>query len=682
MSIFSSLNEAQQQAASHIDGALLILAGAGSGKTKTITTRLAYLIGEVGIHPSNTLTLTFTNKAAYTMRNRAFALLKNNTNYQPLLCTFHRFGLLFLKLHIEKLGFANNFKVIDSDDSKKIVKDLIDSELKISPSLACDAISNFKNSLLTVDDAYNMLDENKKYIELGDVKIENEKLVKIYKLYQDSLKKYAFLDFDDLLLLSYELLKKDESFAKEQSRLYNYITVDEYQDTNTLQLEILKLLCKEHSNLCVVGDDDQSIYSWRGARIENILNFSKDFKDAKIIKLEHNYRSSAKILAAANALISHNTQRHGKTLISTKEEGEDIRLLSFDDDRSEAFEIAQLVKKELALGTRASEIAILYRRNILSSLIDNEFRKQKISYKVLSGIKFHERMEIKDAISYLRFISNTDDDYSFLRIINKPKRGLGKAFIAKLQHHASLNKSSLFEAISYCVQNRLFTDELCKKLENFASSILSLQACELSSIIDGLESVFALSSSYDEDYKKENLKLLYNEMKAAIAKNNYTSLNDLLSDFSLQSEQDAMSDDENCVYLMSVHASKGLEFDVVFIIGLENGNFPIHTSNEEERRLAYVAITRAKKKLYLSRVEYRSAKSAMVEAPSIFLDELALKADVNKGDFKKGDLVKHKIFGIGRVLNVTKENAAQECKLDISFGGIQRSILSSFVTRI
>ena len=319
MNLFDGLNERQREAASHIDGALLILAGAGSGKTKTITTRLAYLIDEVGISPNNTLTLTFTNKAAHTMKKRALSMMRSS--YSPLLCTFHKFALLFLKLHIDKLGLQNAFKVIDADDSKKIIKELLSPEVKLSPYQAADMISNFKNSLISVEKAYEHLEKN------TNPNLFKNEYIKLYKLYQESLKKYSYLDFDDLLLMSYELLKSDGRFASEQSKLYQYITVDEYQDTNSLQYEILKLLCKEHSNLCVVGDDDQSIYSWRGARIENILNFTDDFKDAKIVKLEHNYRSSAKILDAANKLISNNTKRLGKILIPTKDKGDDIIFL-------------------------------------------------------------------------------------------------------------------------------------------------------------------------------------------------------------------------------------------------------------------------------------------------------------------------------------------------------------------
>ncbi|WP_297193150.1 UvrD-helicase domain-containing protein [uncultured Campylobacter sp.] len=675
MNLFDGLNERQREAASHIDGALLILAGAGSGKTKTITTRLAYLIDEVGISPNNTLTLTFTNKAAHTMKKRALSMMRSS--YSPLLCTFHKFALLFLKLHIDKLGLQNAFKVIDADDSKKIIKELLSPEVKLSPYQAADMISNFKNSLISVEKAYEHLEKN------TNPNLFKNEYIKLYKLYQESLKKYSYLDFDDLLLMSYELLKSDGRFASEQSKLYQYITVDEYQDTNSLQYEILKLLCKEHSNLCVVGDDDQSIYSWRGARIENILNFTDDFKDAKIVKLEHNYRSSAKILDAANKLISNNTKRLGKILIPTKDKGDDIIFLKNENDKDEAAEIVRLIRREVKNGTKLNEIAVLYRRNSLSSILDNELRKEKIPYKILSGLKFHERLEIKDAVAYLRLISNTNDDFSFKRIINVPKRGLGKAFVSKLEHYAKINKISLFDSIFYCLENGIFSKEISARISEFALSILDLQKSNLSDIIKSLEDVFALSSVYDEDYKQENLQLLYKEFQDSIKRNSYKDLNDLLSDFSLQGEQDNINENEDCVYLMSVHASKGLEFDVVFVIGLENGNFPISLDNEEERRLAYVAITRAKKKLFLSTASTRNVRTSVIEGSSVFLEELNLLDEKihNNTNFKKGDLVQHKIFGIGRILDLRKEG--KDIRLDIIFGGITRNnILSDALKKI
>lgn len=675
MNLFDGLNERQREAASHIDGALLILAGAGSGKTKTITTRLAYLIDEVGISPNNTLTLTFTNKAAHTMKKRALSMMRSS--YSPLLCTFHKFALLFLKLHIDKLGLQNAFKVIDADDSKKIIKELLSPEVKLSPYQAADMISNFKNSLISVEKAYEHLEKN------TNPNLFKNEYIKLYKLYQESLKKYSYLDFDDLLLMSYELFKSDGRFASEQSKLYQYITVDEYQDTNSLQYEILKLLCKEHSNLCVVGDDDQSIYSWRGARIENILNFTDDFKDAKIVKLEHNYRSSAKILDAANKLISNNTKRLGKILIPTKDKGDDIIFLKNENDKDEAAEIVRLIRREVKNGTKLNEIAVLYRRNSLSSILDNELRKEKIPYKILSGLKFHERLEIKDAVAYLRLISNTNDDFSFKRIINVPKRGLGKAFVSKLEHYAKINKISLFDSIFYCLENGIFSKEISARISEFALSILDLQKSNLSDIIKSLEDVFALSSVYDEDYKQENLQLLYKEFQDSIKRNSYKDLNDLLSDFSLQGEQDNINENEDCVYLMSVHASKGLEFDVVFVIGLENGNFPISLDNEEERRLAYVAITRAKKKLFLSTASTRNVRTSVIEGSSVFLEELNLLDEKihNNTNFKKGDLVQHKIFGIGRILDLRKEG--KDIRLDIIFGGITRNnILSDALKKI
>uniref|UniRef100_UPI0005B44707 ATP-dependent helicase n=2 Tax=Campylobacteraceae TaxID=72294 RepID=UPI0005B44707 len=441
MNLFTGLNESQKEAASHIDGPMLILAGAGSGKTKTITTRLAYMIGEVGIPAINTLTLTFTNKAASVMKNRALSLLNSSEN--PLLCTFHKFGLLFLKLHIERLGRKNNFIIIDNDDSKKILKELINDD-KTSPHQILQFISHFKNESKSVQDVFNDLEL------LKDNEIKHQALQKIaiyYQNYQEYLLKHNFVDFDDLLLLTNILLENDQNFAKEQSSFYRYITVDEYQDTNALQYKILKNLCCVHENICVVGDDDQSIYSWRGAKIENILNFQSEFSNVKLVKLEQNYRSVGMILKAANNLISHNKKRLGKTLLCTKDEGEDIQILSSDNEKIESALVAKKIKELLNSGIYAGEIAVLFRINALSRSIEEAFMKEKIPYKLLSGMRFYERLEIKDLICYLRILINPNDDLSFKRIINRPKRSIGEKALQNLEDYAQKRKISLFEAL-------------------------------------------------------------------------------------------------------------------------------------------------------------------------------------------------------------------------------------------
>lgn len=684
MNLFTGLNESQKEAASHIDGPMLILAGAGSGKTKTITTRLAYMIGEVGIPAINTLTLTFTNKAASVMKNRALSLLNSNEN--PLLCTFHKFGLLFLKLHIERLGRKNNFIIIDNDDSKKILKELINDD-KTSPHQILQFISHFKNESKSVQDIFNDLEL------LKDNEIKHQALQKIaiyYQNYQEYLLKHNFVDFDDLLLLTNTLLENDQNFAKDQSSFYRYITVDEYQDTNALQYKILKNLCCVHENICVVGDDDQSIYSWRGAKIENILNFQSEFSNVKLVKLEQNYRSVGMILKAANNLISHNKKRLGKTLLCTKDEGEDIQILNSDNEKIESALVAKKIKELLNTGIYAGEIAVLFRINALSRSIEEAFMKEKIPYKLLSGMRFYERLEIKDLICYLRILINPNDDLSFKRIINRPKRSIGEKALQNLEDYAQKRKISLFEAL--CESDGGVGIFSLKKAQNeakkFMQNIYKLREySDLKKMIENFEELFALKEFYalqeDGDERVLNIDEFYASIKEKIKEEPQTTLEDILSEISLLSDQDGIEGE--CVYLMSVHASKGLEFDHVFIVGLEEGFFPLNESDiEEERRLAYVAITRAKKCLSLSIAKSRFYRGSRTELDSSrFLEEsqLTKKISINKTKqgYHKGDLVKHKIFGIGRVISVNK--SAKEEKLTINFGGIERIIMASFVEK-
>ncbi|EPV5182517.1 ATP-dependent helicase [Campylobacter coli] len=684
MNLFTGLNESQKEAASHIDGPMLILAGAGSGKTKTITTRLAYMIGEVGIPAINTLTLTFTNKAASVMKNRALSLLNSNEN--PLLCTFHKFGLLFLKLHIERLGRKNNFIIIDNDDSKKILKELINDD-KTSPHQILQFISHFKNESKSVQDIFNDLEL------LKDNEIKHQALQKIaiyYQNYQEYLLKHNFVDFDDLLFLTNTLLENDQNFAKEQSSFYRYITVDEYQDTNALQYKILKNLCCVHENICVVGDDDQSIYSWRGAKIENILNFQSEFSNVKLVKLEQNYRSVGMILKAANNLISHNKKRLGKTLLCTKDEGEDIQILNSDNEKIESALVTKKIKELLNAGIYAGEIAVLFRINALSRSIEEAFMKEKIPYKLLSGMRFYERLEIKDLICYLRILINPNDDLSFKRIINRPKRSIGEKALQNLEDYAQKRKISLFEAL--CESDGGVGIFSLKKAQNeakkFMQNIYKLREySDLKKMIENFEELFALKEFYalqeDGDERVLNIDEFYASIKEKIKEEPQTTLEDILSEISLLSDQDGIEGE--CVCLMSVHASKGLEFDHVFIVGLEEGFFPLNESDiEEERRLAYVAITRAKKCLSLSIAKSRFYRGSRTELDSSrFLEEsqLTKKISINKTEqgYHKGDLVKHKIFGIGRVISVNK--SAKEEKLTINFGGIERIIMASFVEK-
>ncbi|MCZ6169388.1 ATP-dependent helicase [Campylobacter ureolyticus] len=682
-SILQGLNEEQKKAATHIDGAMLILAGAGSGKTKTITSRLAYLISQ-GIPANSTLTLTFTNKAALEMRNRALNLInQTKLDAYPLLCTFHKFGLLFLKFYMSELKRKNNFVIIDTDDKKKIIKKF---QSDLSTSVLANEISKMKNSLVSVEDALNnstlINDYAKK--ESGFY----QKVAKVYKEYEDTLKNENLVDFDDLLGLPYKILAKNRTLCEEISQKYRYIMVDEYQDTNELQFKLLERLCLMHENLCVVGDDDQSIYGWRGARVENILNFKDQFKNVTLIKLENNYRSTQNILNTANNLIDCNQNRLGKKLIGTKEKGEEVNLMESEDENYETNKISNAIKKLINSGEELKNIAVLYRVNALSRALEDGLTKARIPYKMVGGMKFYERAEIKDMISYIRLILNPNDDFSLRRIINRPKRGVGAASLTKLEDIAKDQNLPLFEILNN-------TSNLGKKsqlmLTQLYEDILELKEKDnFYDIINELDETFKLKEFYKElpegDDKIANIDEFLAMLKDALVNEPNFDLEEFLNELSLQSEQDNISEDG--ISIMSVHASKGLEFNHLFVIGMEEGFFPLigdHTDIEEERRLAYVAITRAKKTLTLSYSNSRFYKGKRQNLDkSRFLSEAGLCESAlvfeKSTNFKKGDLVKHKLFGIGRVTNVGEYK--NELKLSINFGGIHRDIISSFVEKV
>nr|WP_315009854.1 UvrD-helicase domain-containing protein [uncultured Campylobacter sp.] len=679
--ILEGLNPAQREAASHVDGAMLILAGAGSGKTKTITARLAYLLS-IGVPPGNTLTLTFTNKAAAEMRSRALNLISGlNLSGVPLLCTFHKFGLLFLKFHISELGRSANFQVIDTDDKKKIIKGF---EINLPTSLLAAKISTYKNSLIGPKDIDELL------------KGEDDELSRMYsgfyahcadayKRYEEYLAANNLVDFDDLLILPYKILSANERLCDEISRRYAYITVDEYQDTNDIQFKLLQKLCTAHENFVVVGDDDQSIYGWRGARIENILNFKDQFSKVKFIKLEQNYRSTDEILNAANELISHNKNRLGKSLTSMNGGGEKIEILHSDEESIEAAKIAEAIKKLLSSGVAPSQIAVLYRVNALSRALEEGLNRAKIPYKMVGGVKFYERAEIKDTIAYLRLVNDEHDDFSMRRIINVPKRGIGKVSLAKLEELSRLRLISLFDAFSE--PDAGLSAKAAQALAELKSGITSISAlADTIKKIDALEPAFGLKAYYaslpDGADRVANIDEFLAMLKDEASNKPDFDLAEFLNELSLLSDQDAIMGD--AINIMSVHASKGLEFEHLFVIGLEEGFFPLlGDSNdiEEERRLAYVAITRAKRTLTLSFAASRfyRGKRERLDA-SRFIAEAGLVAKEppreQSSGFSKGELIKHKLFGIGQITAVNGD------RLTINFGGISRVIMSNFVEKI
>lgn len=677
MRFLEGLNSQQREAVEHIDGPLLLLAGAGSGKTKTLISRLAYLIGAVGIDPSSILCLTFTNKASAEMRERAIALLKEEgigVENSPLLCTFHKFGLLFLKRYISYLQRESNFVLIDSDDAKKIIKSF---ESKIAPSILLSAISSYKNATLS---AYEVLQN----VSDG----EERKIAKVYESYQEYLKRNNLVDFDDLLYLIYLILEQNPTLAQNISKKYAYIMVDEYQDTNPLQYKILKLLTCTHQNLCVVGDDDQSIYGWRGADIRNILEFTQDFLDAKMIKLEQNYRSTPEILRIANALIEKNSQRLGKVLEPMLENGKEVEVSSYESDRAEMQAIS---KKILALhdeGVGYENIAILYRLNGMARGVEDGLLKARIPYKMIGTMRFYERAEVKDVISYLRLMVNINDDFSLLRVLNRPKRGFGKTSEEKLLSGAKGRKIKEFFSnegeCKACVGEKNY-----RILKEFFTLITELKNALMHSF-ERFEDFFTqkidILSEYplaEREERGSNLKELFASLKEELKEQK--SLEDYLNELSLSSDAD--KEVARSVSCMSVHLSKGLEFDYVFVIGCENGFFPLLAESgdvEEERRLGYVAFTRAKKELHLSYTHtryYRGKPSSL--PPSRFLYETNLIQDtqaipsLGAEVMGAGAMVKHKIFGVGRVLEVSGKG--KEMKVRVSFGGNERVILASFL---
>jgi DNA helicase-2/ATP-dependent DNA helicase PcrA len=679
--LFDGLNDAQRAAVEQIDGPVLILAGAGSGKTKTITSRLAYLLDSVGVPSSATLTLTFTNKAAKEMRERAMKLITQNT-YPPLLCTFHKFGLLFLKFHIHLLGRSNSFVVIDTDDKKKILKKI---NTELPTALVASEISRYKNSLIDPQEAY------------AQAELTNYKhIAKIYEEYQLYLVDNNLVDFDDLLCLTYKLLEENSDLCTQTSQKYQYIMIDEYQDTNELQLRLLQKLCSSHNNLCVVGDDDQSIYGWRGAHVRNILEFDQDFPNTTVVKLEHNYRSTQPILTVANALIEHNRSRLSKTLIATKSGGDDVQTFTSHDETEESKKVAASISKLLNSGVNASEIAVLYRINALSRSLEEGLNREGVAYKLVGGLRFYDRAEVKDLISYLRVITNVHDNFSLKRIINKPKRGLGKATIEKLELSAMEAGKSIFEFIDTLSDSEL--EGLARKksvleLRHFIHEINELRTIaddQMYYFIDQLEERFKLKDTLkglpDEADKISNVDEFYGLFRDYVKQNPDATLPEFLNDITLQSDQDQVEGES--IYIMSIHASKGLEFEHLFVIGMEEGFLPLigdGSDIEEERRLAYVAITRAKSNLTLSSVNSRFYKGRRTELhKSRFVNEAglcegSLIIEKHTG-YKKGDLVRHKIFGAGRVEGVSK--SGREFKLLINFGGNKRDILASFVEKL
>jgi len=701
--ILANLNEQQKEAVTTTEGPLLILAGAGSGKTRVLTHRIAYLIKEKKVSPSNILAITFTNKAAEEMKTR----VENLLGYVGDLwvSTFHSACVRILRRDIDKLGYDRNFVIFDTTDQKALVqeclKELDLSEKQYPIKMVLNVISSAKDKMVYPDD----------YIDFFGDTYRNRKIKEIYKLYQHKLKKINALDFDDIIIKTIELFKENPEILEFYQRKFRYIMVDEYQDTNTPQYYFVNLLAQRHRNLCVVGDDDQSIYGWRGADVRNILNFEKDYPEAKVIKLEQNYRSTKIILEAANHVIDNNVYRKKKSLWTQNKEGEKIVLCELENEREEAeFVIQEIIKLKERENRSFKDFAILYRTNAQSRPFEEALMKVKVPYKVVGALRFYDRKEIKDILAYLRLIVNPYDDISFKRIVNVPRRGIGPATIEALEKVAREKDTSLFFAIEdlknarnkgSLLQFKQFILDLIDKKDAMSVSDLIKYILEQTGYIEELKR----EESEEAEGRIENLNEFLNAAYEFEESSEDKSLEAFLAGITLVSDIDMAGDIGESVVLMTLHSAKGLEFPVVFMVGMEEGLFPSYSSFEddheleEERRLCYVGITRSKERLYLTyarqrnlygRSQYNSYSRFISEIPERLIVRYNIPtskktgfasvhtfSDVYERSFSLGDKVEHKIWGIGTVVKVEGEEITVAFpnvgikKLDLRFAPIK-----------
>ena len=603
-SYLNSLNNQQKLAVTTLDGPLQVLAGAGSGKTKVLTTRIAYLLEQKKCFGQQILCVTFTNKAANEMRERVLQLVNSRSVAFPWLGTFHSICNKMLRKNAEAVNLKPNFSIIDTLDQIKLIKNILDSEnidlKKNPPKQIAFQIDSWKNKALLPQE-----------ITLKNQEFHLKNALQVYRVYQKKLQTMNCVDFGDLILHVITILKKFEDIRKIYQNNFKYILVDEFQDTNYIQNLWLQLLTSENNNICVVGDDDQSIYSWRGAEVKNILNFKKEYKDTQSIKLEQNYRSTKNILNTASSLIANNEDRLDKNIWSDLGDGEKVKVKSYFDGRNEATGISDTIEQNLSKKYNLNNISILVRAAFQTREFEERFIKIGLPYRIIGGLKFYERSEIKDALSYLRLVNQTNDDLSFERVVNKPKRSIGDSSLKKIHDYARIKDLSLFDASQEILKENILKPKTVQNLKNFLIHIHSWKANAkkidhitlLENVLD--ESGYAMmlknEKTPEADDKLENLKELKASMKG------YSSLDEFLENISLQTSIDEEWDGEK-INIMTIHSAKGLEFDAVFLPGWEEGLFPHQksidekgvTGIEEERRLAYVAITRAKKDLHIS----------------------------------------------------------------------------------
>jgi len=710
MNLENNLNDKQLEAVKHTEGPLLILAGAGSGKTKVLVHRIAYLIEHMGVNPYNIMAITFTNKAAAEMRERVERIIPN-VGSSIWVMTFHASCVRMLRRFIDRIGYDNNFSIYDTEDQKTLIKRIY-KNLNLDPKIikektAIRAISSYKDELTSPGEALRQTND-----------FYDRQIINIYSEYQKALKQNNALDFDDIIVKCVELLERDEEVREYYQEKFKYIMVDEYQDTNNAQFRLIKLLADKYKNLCVVGDDDQSIYKFRGANIFNILNFENVYKDAKLIKLEQNYRSKANILNVANAVIKNNKGRKDKSLWTANDSGEKIRVLEFENAAGEAEFIINEIKQK---ASDYSEWAVLYRTNAQSRLLEERCVLLNIPYQLVGGVNFYQRKEIKDVVAYLKILSNPNDDISLLRIINLPKRGIGASSIAKISAYASLNSLSLWEVLSD-IDNIEELSKLKAKFSVFSESIEKLHEAKekeesVADIIDFIMDEINYKASFLEEGTEEALARIENieEFKNKAREYESTELEAFLEDIALIADIDRYDEDSKRVTLMTLHAAKGLEFPYVYMSGMEEGLFPSSMSLftgdesdvEEERRLCYVGITRAKKELCMTFAKFRMQNGDMrygtlsrfvTEIPSEFVQSNAKsrsRSDFRAGSYERksnnnsenyynevyrksieikktsklnyevGDRVRHINFGEGRVIDI--EDGAKDYKVSVDF---------------
>lgn len=678
----SSLNDRQKEAVLYNDGPLLIIAGAGAGKTKTLTTKIAYLIEEENVNPHNILAITFTNKAAKEMKDRLYMLVGDLAKKLQV-STFHSFGLKLLRENYDALGYDKNFVIMDSDDSltvvKKIIKDMGYDPKIYNPRAIRNKISSCKNEM-TSPEAYE------KYAVS-----EYEKVVQqVYAKYETKLQRNNSVDFDDLLLLPIELFKKNPDILNQYQDLYQYLLIDEYQDTNEAQYILTKLLCAKNRKITCVGDDSQSIYSFRGANYKNILNFEKDYQDAKTILLEENYRSTSTILDAANQVIKNNKMRKDKNLWTARGVGDKIKYYRAYNEKDEAQYVIRKIKELVNRGVEYQDIVVLYRTNAQSRVIEDEFLKENLPYRVVGSLYFYARKEIKDLIAYLRLIHNSKDNVSLLRVINTPKRGIGLKTIENLQEKADLEGTSIYDAITS--GKEMDFKNTIEKLKAIAEDLTLTELIDKVLDASGLRADLESEKTLEAEVRLENLEEFKSITKSFEEREGLISLEDFLLEISLISDVEEYKDDPNRVSLMTVHSVKGLEYNHVFVVGMEEGIFPHMNSLmenselEEERRLCYVAITRAKDDLHLVNARRRTLfgkeqinpvsrfmgeipkdlieSNAKEELPQheekIQVGEMFREEEV---DYQVGDYVYHETFGTGRVTEVTNTLVSVAFKL-------------------